>query len=243
MFIIDKYIKVRRILILVNSILLLIIILFTPLAYYIFRLNYYENLYEKNGVFEILNKEDVLNVSEEIFDFFKYRRDLDYKDDTLEVRYRNSEENELLSFKSNELEHLYDVRALLRKIFILYYTSLALFFVITLILLRKNIINFIYDISIVFIVSSILMITFFTLFYFSFKNFPLLFNNFHEIFFPHGNYTFYEGSLLITIYPAGFFYDFFVRLVSCSGIISLILLLTGIIIFSICKFVKKENPV
>ncbi len=243
MFIIDKYIKVRRILILVNSILLLIIILFTPLAYYIFSLNYYENLYEKNGVFEILNKEDVLNVSEEIFDFFKYRRDLDYKDDTLEVRYKNSGENELLSFKSNELEHLYDVRALLRKIFILYYTSLALFFVITLILLRKNIINFIYDVSIVFIVSSILMIAFFIIFYFSFKNFPLLFNNFHEIFFPQGNYTFYEGSLLITIYPAGFFYDFFVRLVSCSGIISLILLLTGIIIFSICKFVKKENPV
>jgi integral membrane protein (TIGR01906 family) len=241
MFINSKFTKIRKIIILADVILLLIIILFTPLAYYIFNLNYYKSLYEKNGVFNILNREDAINVTEKIFNFFKYRSDLDYKDPELEVRYNETGKNEFFSFTENELSHLYDVRALLKKIFILYYVCLALFFVFTIMLLRKNTVNFIYDIGIVFTASSILIVIFAFILYLSVKNFPVLFNNFHEIFFPQGNYTFYEGSLLITIFPAGFFYDFFVRLVTGSGIISLILMIAGIVIIFICGFIKKRK--
>jgi hypothetical protein len=233
--------KIRRFLILINGILLVIIILFSPLSYYIFNLNYYEKLYEKNGVFSILDKRDVMEISVEIFDFFKYKRELNYKDHNPGVIYADEGREEILLFTENEISHLYDVRELLKKIFILYYSSLALFIIFLLLLIRKNMADFIHDLGLIFTVSSILMFTSIVFFYLSSKNFPALFDIFHKIFFPGGNYSFYEGSLLITIFPSGFFYDFFIRLVWCSGIISSIVLITGILIIFIYRFIKKKK--
>jgi PDZ domain-containing secreted protein len=71
---------IKKTLILINSILLIIIILFTPLAYYIFNPGYYATLYEDNRVFSILNKSDVRDITEKIFKFFKYESELDHLD-------------------------------------------------------------------------------------------------------------------------------------------------------------------
>jgi len=231
--------KIKKTLISINSILLIIIILFTPLAYYIFNRGYYETLYEDNGVFSILNKSDVMNITEKIFKFFKYESDLDPLDHTIRIRYSDESMGTVTSFGPDEISHLYDVRKLLVKIFILYCGSIILFVVMTFLLIEKNIKNFIRNLGVIFIISSAFMLLFIIILYFLGENFPVLFDNFHQKFFPQGNYAFPPGSLIITLFPFGFFYNFFIRLILSSTIISVVLLITGIIFTNIFKFVKK----
>ncbi|MCJ7727441.1 MAG: DUF1461 domain-containing protein [Actinobacteria bacterium] len=230
---------IKKTLILINSILLIIIILFTPLAYYIFNPGYYETLYEDNGVFSILNKSDVLDITEKIFKFFKYESDLDPLDYTIQVRYSDESISTVAAFGPDEIRHLNDVRKLLVKIFILYCGSIILFVIMTFLLIKKNIKNFIRNLGVIFIISSTSMLLFIIILYFLGENFPVLFDNFHMLFFPQGNYAFPGGSLIITLFPAGFFNDFFIRIILSSTIISVALLVIGIIFTSIFKFVKK----
>lgn len=228
--------KIKKTFSFINSILLIIIILFTPLAYYIFNPGYYETLYEDNGVFSILNRNDVMDATEEIFKFFSGRTTTLQ---TIQVRYSDESMSTAASFSSDEISHLYDVRRLLVKIFILYCGSIILFVIMTFLLIEKNIKNFIRNLGAIFIISSAFMLLFIIILYFLGENFPVLFDNFHLLFFPQGNYAFPEGSLIITLFPPGFFYDFFIRLILSSTIISVVLLVTGIIFISIFKFVKK----
>jgi uncharacterized membrane protein len=231
-----KTCKIKKTLISVNSILLIIIILFTPLTYYIFNSDYYATLYEDNGVFSILNKNDVMDATEEIFKFFTGRTT---NLQAIQVRYSDESISTAASFRPDEISHLYDVRILLIKIFILYCGSIILFVVMTILLIKKNIKNFIRNLSVIFIISSASMLLFIIILYFLGENFPVLFDNFHKVFFPQGNYLFPWGSLIITLFPSGFFYDFFIRLILSSTIISVVLLVTGIIFTNIFKFVKK----
>ncbi|MBE3092588.1 MAG: DUF1461 domain-containing protein [Chloroflexi bacterium] len=230
---------IKKTLILINSILLIIIILFTPLAYYIFNPGYYATLYEDNGVFSILNKSDVLDITEKIFKFFRYESDLDFLDYTIQVRYSDESISTVAAFGPDEIRHLNDVRKLLVKIFILYCGSIILFVIMTFLLIKKNIKNFIRNLGVIFIISSTSMLLFIIILYFLGENFPVLFDNFHMLFFPQGNYAFPGGSLIITLFPAGFFNDFFIRIILSSTIISVALLVIGIIFTSIFKFVKK----
>lgn len=230
---------IKKTLILINSILLIIIILFTPLAYYIFKSGYYATLYEDNGVFSILNKSDVLDVTEKIFKFFKYESELDPLDHTIKVRYSDESISTVASFRPEEISHLDDVRILLVRIFILYCVSIILFVIMTFLLIEKNIKNFIRNLGLIFTISSSFMLLFIIILYFLGENFPVLFDNFHKVFFPQGNYTFPGGSLIITLFPSGFFYNFFIRLILSSTIISVVLLVVGIIFTNIFKFVKK----
>jgi len=240
--------KIKKTFSFINSILLIIIILFTPLAYYIFNPGYYETLYEDNEVFSILNRNDVMDATEKIFKFFKYELEPDTLYYTIQVRYSDeigddgdssSDNNIAASFRPDEISHLSDVRILLIRIFILYCGSVILFVIMTFLLIEKNIKNFIRNLGIIFTISSSFMLLFIIILYFLGENFPVLFDNFHLLFFPQGNYAFPEGSLIITLFPPGFFYDFFIRLILSSTIISAVLLVTGIIFISIFKFVKK----
>lgn len=233
--------RVKKVIISINIIFFIIIILFSPPAFYIFNLNFYEFLFEKNDVFTVLNKDDVLNFSKEIFEFFKYKKELNSSDTALMVRYTGENKNEFLSFTDNEISHLYDVRGLLTGVFIVYAAGIVLFFVIMLILIEKNISRFLYSTSLIFLISSGIMILVIFLLYFMGNNFPVLFENFHRIFFPQGNYSFPGDSLLITVFPAGFFNDFFIRLVYGSGIMSAVFLFLGVILILISKFMRKYN--
>jgi len=228
--------KIKKTLISINSILLIIIILFTPLAYHVCNRGYYETLHEDNGVFSILNKRDVMDATEEIFKFFTGRTTTLQ---TIQVRYSDESMGTVASFRPEEMSHLNDVRILLVKIFILYCGSIILFVVMTFLLKEKNIKNFIRNMGIIFTISSSVMLFFIIILYFLGENFPVLFENFHQIFFPQGNYAFSGGSLIITLFPYGFFNDFFIRLVLSSTIIAAVLLVTGIIFTNIFKFVKK----
>ncbi|MBA7683100.1 hypothetical protein ES703_91458 [subsurface metagenome] len=187
-------------------------------------------------MFSILNKRDVLDITEEIFKFFTGRTTTLQ---TIQVRYSDESMNTAASFRPEEISHLNDVRKLLVRIFILYCGSVILFVIMTFLLIEKNIKNFIRNLGIIFIISSSFLLLFIIILYFLGQNFPVLFNNFHLLFFPQGNYAFPEGSLIITLFPSGFFYNFFIRLILSSTIISAVLLVTGIIFISIFKFVKK----
>jgi len=230
--------KIKKTFSFINSILLIIIILFTPLAYYIFNPGYYETLYEDNGVFSILNKRDVLDITEEIFKFFTGRTTTLQ---TIQVRYSDESMNTAASFRPEEISHLNDVRKLLVRIFILYCGSVILFVIMTFLLIEKNIKNFIRNLGIIFIISSSFMLLFIIILYFLGQNFPVLFENFHQKFFPQGNYKFPPGSLIITLFPSGFFYDFFIRLIICSSLLSIVLLVLGIIGINLPKIKKNSN--
>ncbi|MEA2016146.1 MAG: DUF1461 domain-containing protein, partial [Actinomycetota bacterium] len=171
----------------------------------------------------------------------KYRYVLDRDNKEISVSFIDEGEKGEVSFTANEISHLYDVRKLLTGIFIIYSGGILLFIIIIVLLMERNAKSIFYSTGLVFTISSILMIIFITVLYFMGKNFPVLFENFHSIFFPGGNYAFPRGSLIITLFPAGFFYDFFVRLMMASVIISNILLPVGIFFIFILKITKKNK--
>ena len=85
------------------------------------------------------------------------------------------------------------------------------------------------------------LICLFVLLYFLGNNFWALFEKFHYIFFPQGNWAFPEGSLIITIFPFGFFYDFFFKLITVSLIIAGILLAGAIAGIAVANSKLKEK--
>ncbi len=231
--------RIKITLILINSIFLIIIILFTPLVYYVFNLNYYTTLYEENNVFSVLNKKDVLDITEKIFRYFRYQEKLNYLDPSFQVRYSDESISAVAFFTPDEVSHLNDVRKLLAKIFILYFSSIILIIIGFVLLINKNIKIFIKDLGKTFIISSVFILFFIIILYLLGKNFPVLFDNFHLLFFPQGNFTFPEGSLIITLFPFGFFYDFFIKIVLSSAIIYAVALAVGVIFVNVFKIFKR----
>jgi len=231
--------RIKITLILINSIFLIIIILFTPLVYYVFNLNYYTTLYEENNVFSVLNKKDVLDITEKIFRYFRYQEKLNYLDPSFQVRYSDESISAVAFFTPDEVSHLNDVRKLLAKIFILYFSSIILIIIGFVLLINKNIKIFIKDLGKTFIISSVFILLFIIILYLLGKNFPVLFDNFHLLFFPQGNFTFPEGSLIITLFPFGFFYDFFIKIVLSSAIIYAVALAVGVIFVNVFKIFKR----
>lgn len=232
---------IRKILIFLNSIFLIIIIIFTPLAFYIFNLNYYEHLYEENEVYLILNRDDVLKVTLKIFDFFKYRQELMPGDYDTKVRFSDRSESEAVNFRDNEIMHLEDVRALLLKIFILYCAAILLFIAATFFIIRVKSGFILKDLGLVLMVSSGVVLFSILLLYLLGNNFPFLFDSFHQLFFPQGNYSFPSGSLIITIFPFGFFYDFFLRIILSSAVLSAIIMTAGIILMTVFRFKTRKT--
>ena len=237
----SKSSKLKKAIILINSILLIIIILFSPLSHYIFNLDCYLTLYENNGVFLILNEDDVVSLTKNLFNFFKYGES--YKNCIFEsyVKYTDKSISSVAFFRPKEINHLDDVRRLLSKIFIMYYASIILLIILIILLIERNIFNFIKNIGYSFIISSTAVMLVMVNLYLLSKNFWRLFENFHLMFFPQGNYTFPENSLIITLFPFGFFNDFFIMLVVYSSVLSIILLILGIIGINLTK-IRKSIP-
>jgi integral membrane protein (TIGR01906 family) len=211
--------------------LLIIIIIFSPLAYYLYNFNFYNSLFVKNGVYEVLDKSDVKQLTENVYDYFKYKRDLE----TFELK------GNIKFFNADEISHLNDVRILLKKILTVFYISVALFVILTILLVEKKPKRFLKNISLSAMISSAVLICLFILFYFFGNNFWALFEKFHYIFFPQGNWAFPEGALIITIFPFGFFSDFFFKLITVSLVISGVLLAGAIAGMAVANHKIKEK--
>jgi integral membrane protein (TIGR01906 family) len=213
----------------INSILLIIIIVLSPLAYYLYNFNFYNSLFVKNGVYEVLDKSDVKQLTENVYDYFKYKRDFE----TFELK------GNIKFFNETEISHLNDVRILLKKLLAVFYISIALFTLLTILLVEKNLKRFLKNISLSALISSAFLISLFILLYFFGNNFWALFEKFHYIFFPQGNWAFPEGSLIITIFPFGFFSDFFYKLITVALVISVVLLAGAIAGTAVANYKTK----
>jgi hypothetical protein len=86
--------------------------------------------------------------------------------------------------------------------------------------------------------SSFILFIFLVLLILS-TNFYSLFDNFHVVFYPQGNYMFPEGSLLITMFPFGFFFQFFIRLAISSSALAAFMFVLGII-FTVTGYRKGK---
>jgi integral membrane protein (TIGR01906 family) len=198
----------------------------------VYNYNFYNKLYEKNDVYKVLDRNDTAKITRQVFEFFKSGKEFESFKLKRNINY----------FNDNEISHLSDVKILLNKIFILFYCCLSIFLALTLILYlaTKQIYKFLQGISLIFLISSAVYIFFILLLFFFGNNFPELFENFHLIFFPQGNWAFPEGSLIITIFPFGFFYDFFFKLILNSLIIALVLFACGITGVIITKKINNK---
>ena len=195
------------------------------LLVYIFNSDYYLGLYEKNGVYDYIDKQDAAKLTVQMIDFFKENKDFE----SFELK------NNLPYFTQNEISHLEDVRVLFNKIFLAYYICLALTIVSIAFLIEKNKRKFLKNLSLLMIIPSAVLISLLLILYLFGQNFLPLFDKFHTIFFPQGNFAFPADSTLITLLPLGFFTDFFVKLVVFALIIAAALIITGSAISIIIK--------
>ncbi len=204
---------------------LTVIIIFIPLCAYIFNFNFYNSLYSQNRVFEVLNREDVEKMTMKVFKFFQYRGDLDGC-----IRYSDTAAVNAATFTEDEISHMEDVREVLKKLFYLFCGSTVIFIILFISLINIDKKKNLSKTGFLFFWSSLTVLLIFITLYLMGNNFPSLFDNFHAAFFPQGNYMFPEGSLLITMFPFGFFYQFFIRLIIGPAVIAVLLLITGIIL-------------
>jgi len=214
-----------------GTIAIIIVLVFSPFLYYVFNLNFYTSLYEKNDVYKAIDRQDAVKLTEDLINFFKYKQE--FRPFILK--------NNLPYFTEDEISHLGDVRVLFNKIFLSYYICLGLSVIFIIILFEKNIKNYLKNISLLLILPSAILIFILLILYFFGQNFISLFDKFHVLFFPQGNYAFPEGSTLITLLPLNFFYDFFIRLVISSAVISVIINIIGVCVYIISKKILKDN--
>lgn len=221
----------RKLIIAIGTITMIVVIIFSPLLYYVFNINYYLSLYEKNGVFEFVDRQDAIRLTEGLIGFLKDKED--FKPFILK--------NNLSYFTTDEISHLGDVRILFNKIFLTYYICLGLTLIFIAVLFEKNIKNYLKNISVLLMLPSAILISLLLILYFFGQNFLPLFDKFHLIFFPQGNFAFPEDSTLITLLPLNFFNDFFTRLVTSSLLFAAVLIITGAVIFIISKKFLKDR--
>ncbi|MCL4385773.1 MAG: DUF1461 domain-containing protein [Cyanobacteria bacterium] len=219
---------VKKLAVILGTITLIIVMVFSPFRFYVFNLNFYLNLYEKNAVFDTVDKQDAIRLTENIFEYFKHK--------TQFVPFILK--NNLPYFTTDEIRHLEDVRVLFNRIFLTYYTCLGLSLIFIIIQIDKNKSNFLKNIAVLLITPSLILIFLLLIIYFMGQNFSFSFEKFHLLFFPQGNYAFPEDSTLITLLPLNFFYDFFERLVFSSIIISVILTSIGITFLIFLRKIK-----
>jgi integral membrane protein (TIGR01906 family) len=207
---------------------------------YLFNIDFYDRLYDQNGVYEKLNKDDVLGMTKEIFSFFKYQDKLDGQ-----IKYADVSRRSVAFFTENEISHMVDVRDLIFKILLIFYVSLTILILLLtlLLILERKHIKRLKGTGLVFVISSSVVLFMFIILYILSMNFSHLFDNFHLLFFPQGNFMFDSNSLLITLFPFNFFYQYFVRLVIGSTVLSFIFLFIGIFLLNIHKIFQKRLAV
>lgn len=183
---------------------------------------FYLSEYQKNGVYDDLAERNQItqqeamiyanNVTDNIFDYFHSKSELNY-------------------FENDEKAHMKDVKAVISAVFFIYYSSAMLFivcFVILFLKFKNDSIGFIKFLSKILLIGSIatlgllIIILLMNIFYFN-----LIFNVFHQLFFPQGNWIFESTSLLITLFPQQFFFDITLRIFIYSIVQAAIFLLMG----------------
>jgi len=218
----------EKIVIITFSIALVLILILGSLNMMIFNKEFYYREYSKNNVYKDLPTNiDTKNVTNNVLKYFRNTAELEYFTDT-------------------EKSHMQDVKDLIRTMQIIYYGAAAISIALFYYLYRRfrhDKFYFIKSLSKVLLYSSIsAIILLILIFVMSVFNFNLLFQVFHLIFFPQGNWMFDSSSLLITIFPEQFFFDISLRIFIYAMFQSLIFFGIGYWIRRQLKIHEKHNP-
>lgn len=138
---------------------------------------------------------------------------------------KTNETAKLDLFTDNERAHLKDVQG--RIVFLKYFGIISVIFLLVAMLRLSGFQDSDKIIRRVFIYATVAVFSLCLIIFLLSLNFPSFFDAFHRILFPAGNYTFPGDSLLITLFPEGFFLDFARKLLVETLIISLMFLVLG----------------
>jgi len=142
------------------------------------------------------------------------------------ISFFSGETKNLDFLKSMELSHLQDVKSILMKVNLIFWSSL-ISFSLSILYLRKSAKKILRLVPILIIVFLLILLVL------SIFSFNLIFEKFHNIFFTD-NYTFPSDSMLKTLFPDSFFRDISIL----YFIMSLLGCLIGILVSYMLK-VKK----
>ena len=139
-------------------------------------------------------------------------------------------------FNEEEVVHLRDVKVLIQKMNIYYYSILiiSILLLVGLFLLDKK--GFLRNLSKVLFFGGVLtLFSVIVLLVLIKLNFSGIFTVFHHIFFPQGGWLFSASDNIIRLYPFGFFYDITKRIFISIVVYGNILILAGVLLFWIKK--------
>lgn len=142
---------------------------------------------------------------------------------------------DLSSFTVNEQAHMADVQQLYREGISLFWLLIALVLIGGGILwllsdLQRARELFVYYGTSVLNLAGLMTLSFVVLAGLAGINFPFLFRIFHETFFPQGNYTFIQDSLLVSLFPLEFFRDFALLIGASAIALALICIIISVLL-------------
>lgn len=199
-------------------ILIPLLIILGNFQYLIFNFNYYQNLYNKIGVYESFNSPNIVDdATINLFGYFRDKNELDHN-----------------FFSTQAILHLGDVKNLLKFESGFFYLSLTTVLVISSIFVIKKQYK---RLASSFLISSIITIITVVLLSFGlFKAFDWIFTGFHRVLFDNQLWLFPPGDNLIKLFPAQFFASFAnslaLNIVTSSAVIALA---TGTLVKRILK--------
>ncbi len=163
---------------------------------------YYQELYQKTGTYERINKSVADNETKQLFNFFESQKS------SLDQNF----------YTPNEISHLNDVKTLINNIFVVYYIALFLLLISVIIVYRYFSEEYSFFISKVLFYSGFLTIFIVIIMaIFSISSFSGTFEDFHRVFF-NGNYMFPYSSNMIKMFSEEFFQLFAARIFLISGV-------------------------
>ena len=192
-----------------------ILIILGNFRYLVFNYDFYENLYQKSGVYQEFDKTNTRQITYDLFRFFRGKNQLDHN-----------------FFSNQAILHLTDVKKTLTMTFYLFYLSLVTTVIISVFLIAKKYYG---DLNSALFISSVITIFFIIFLSMGFFQFDLFFKGIHKVLFTNNLWLFPPDDTLIKLFPQEFFIEFANRLAFNIILTSLVLLLLSIVILKIKK--------
>jgi integral membrane protein (TIGR01906 family) len=207
-----------RIIIGIFSLVLFLVLILGSINFMIFNKEFYYSQYEKNGAYKTLGVELSNNITSNTLKYFHNKAELSY-------------------FTESEKSHMSDVKKIIYTTSTIYYSAIMIIMLLFFYCYRRyknNNHSFVNIVSKSMIFGSLAAIIFLSIiFVIAVFGFDGFFIGFHEIFFPQGNWTFDNTSLLITLFPQSFFINIGLR-------IFLYAMFQSLIFFGIGYYIRKK---
>lgn len=184
----------------------MLIIIILPLRYTLYNTTYYDSEFEKNNVYDNIDKSKADNIISNLLSYFKGEANLQY-------------------FSDREQSHLEDVKNLLGTFFTILSIAVAILIITLTTLFFVNREEFLDNLFKQLFLGGLSSFALLALLFLASLNFSMTFEGFHKLFFPQGNYSFAPNSLLITLFPTVFFKNFFIKILLNSLLLSFVVMM------------------